>query len=128
MFVCPTSRDLVEDRNELMSHVWPALRKLCRERPVELTADKEQASVPVSTNDTGLYHFPTASFSRKAPIVNRISKMPLDDSHVPPAIPTQFLLGLVLVVLGGWLGVMLRCPMTWTGRCQVLQPVCWPVR
>ena len=50
------------------------------------------------------------------------------DSHVPPVIPAQFLLGLVFVVLGGWLGRMLRCQMTWTGRCQVLQPVCWPVR
>ena len=50
------------------------------------------------------------------------------DSHVPPVIPAQFLSGLVVVVLGGWLGVMLRCQMAWTGCCQVLQPVCWPVR
>jgi len=34
------------------------------------------------------------------------------DSHVPPVIPAQFLLGLVFVVLGGWLGLMLHCPMT----------------
>jgi len=27
---------MVEDRNELMTHAWPELRKFCRERQVEL--------------------------------------------------------------------------------------------
>ncbi|TFH54347.1 MAG: DUF4062 domain-containing protein, partial [Methanothrix sp.] len=35
VFISSTFRDMVEDRNELMSHVWPALRKICRERAVE---------------------------------------------------------------------------------------------
>jgi len=35
VFISSTFRDMVEDRNELMSHVWPALRKVCRERAVE---------------------------------------------------------------------------------------------
>ena len=35
VFVSSTFRDMVEDRNELMSHVWPALRKLCRDRAAE---------------------------------------------------------------------------------------------
>jgi len=35
VFVSSTFRDMVEDRNELMSHAWPALRRLCRGRAVE---------------------------------------------------------------------------------------------
>ena len=35
VFVSSTFRDMIEDRNELMSQVWPALRKLCRGRAVE---------------------------------------------------------------------------------------------
>ena len=35
VFVSSTFRDMVEDRNELMAQVWPALRKLCRGRGVE---------------------------------------------------------------------------------------------
>jgi hypothetical protein len=35
VFVSSTFRDMVEDRNELMAHVWPALRKVCRGRSVE---------------------------------------------------------------------------------------------
>ena len=50
------------------------------------------------------------------------------DSHVPPAILAQFLLGLVVVVLDGWLGLMLQCQMAWTMRGWMLQPVCWPMR
>ncbi len=36
VFVSSTFRDMVEDRNELMTHAWPELRKFCRERQVEL--------------------------------------------------------------------------------------------
>jgi nephrocystin-3 len=35
VFVSSTFRDMVEDRNELMAQVWPALRKICRGRSVE---------------------------------------------------------------------------------------------
>jgi len=35
VFVSSTFLDMIEDRNELMAHVWPALRKLCRGRSVE---------------------------------------------------------------------------------------------
>jgi len=35
IFVSSTFRDMIEDRNELMSHVWPALRRECRRRGVE---------------------------------------------------------------------------------------------
>ena len=35
VFVSSTFRDMVDDRNELMSHVWPALRKVCHARGVE---------------------------------------------------------------------------------------------
>ena len=37
VFVSSTFRDMIEDRNELMTHCWPALRKLCADKPVELT-------------------------------------------------------------------------------------------
>ncbi len=36
IFISSTFRDMVEDRDELMSHTWPALRRLCREHQVEL--------------------------------------------------------------------------------------------
>lgn len=35
VFVSSTFRDMVEDRNTLMTQVWPALRQLCRSRAVE---------------------------------------------------------------------------------------------
>jgi len=35
VFVSSTFRDMVEDRNELMAQVWPALRRVCRGRAVE---------------------------------------------------------------------------------------------
>ena len=35
VFVSSTFRDMGEDRNELMSYAWPALRKLCRDRAAE---------------------------------------------------------------------------------------------
>ena len=35
VFVSSTFRDMIEDRNELMAQVWPALRKVCRGRAVE---------------------------------------------------------------------------------------------
>jgi len=36
VFVSSTFRDMVEDRNELMTQTWPELRRFCRERQVEL--------------------------------------------------------------------------------------------
>lgn len=36
IFVSSTFQDMVEDRDELMTHVWPELRRFCRERGVEL--------------------------------------------------------------------------------------------
>ena len=36
IFVSSTFRDMVEDRNALMSHTWPELRRFCRERQVDL--------------------------------------------------------------------------------------------
>ena len=35
VFVSSTFLDMIEDRNELMAQVWPALRKVCRGRAVE---------------------------------------------------------------------------------------------
>ncbi|MDQ0291573.1 tetratricopeptide repeat protein [Oligosphaera ethanolica] len=35
VFVSSTFKDMVEDRNELMARVWPALRRICRGRAVE---------------------------------------------------------------------------------------------
>ncbi|MDQ0290537.1 tetratricopeptide repeat protein [Oligosphaera ethanolica] len=35
VFVSSTFKDMIEDRNELMVGVWPALRKVCRGRAVE---------------------------------------------------------------------------------------------
>ena len=35
VFVSSTFSDMIEDRNELMTHVWPELRKVCRGRAVE---------------------------------------------------------------------------------------------
>jgi len=36
VFVSSTFRDMIEDRNALMTHTWPELRRFCRERHVEL--------------------------------------------------------------------------------------------
>lgn len=36
VFVSSTFRDMVEDRDALMTHAWPELRRSCRERDVEL--------------------------------------------------------------------------------------------
>lgn len=36
VFVSSTFRDMVEDRDALMTHAWPELRRFCREREVEL--------------------------------------------------------------------------------------------
>jgi nephrocystin-3 len=35
VFVSSSFRDMVEERNELMTHTWPSLRRFCRERQVE---------------------------------------------------------------------------------------------
>jgi len=35
VFISSTFKDMVEDRNELMTQTWPALRRLCRARAVE---------------------------------------------------------------------------------------------
>ncbi len=36
IFISSTFRDMIEERNALMTHTWPELRRLCRERHVEL--------------------------------------------------------------------------------------------
>jgi nephrocystin-3 len=36
VFISSTFRDMMEERNGLMTHTWPELRKFCRERQVEL--------------------------------------------------------------------------------------------
>ena len=36
VFISSTFRDMIEERDELMTHTWPALRQLCQERQVEL--------------------------------------------------------------------------------------------
>src|ERR1017187_10541057 len=36
VFVSSTFRDMVEERDELMTQTWPELRRFCRERQVEL--------------------------------------------------------------------------------------------
>ena len=36
VFISSTFRDMVEERDELMTHTWPTLRQLCQERQVEL--------------------------------------------------------------------------------------------
>jgi hypothetical protein len=36
VFVSSTFRDMMGERDELMTHAWPELRRLCRERQVEL--------------------------------------------------------------------------------------------
>ena len=37
VFISSTFRDMIEDRNELMTHSWPELRRFCAERYVDLT-------------------------------------------------------------------------------------------
>ena len=69
-----------------------------------------------------------AVFSPKSAIFNLISEMAQNDSHVPPVIPAQFLLRMVVAVLGGCMGAVMQCQMTWTRRGWMLQPVRWPVR
>ncbi|MGO9531441.1 MAG: tetratricopeptide repeat protein [Syntrophobacteraceae bacterium] len=36
VFISSTFRDMVEERDELMTHAWPELRRFCHERQVEL--------------------------------------------------------------------------------------------
>ena len=36
VFVSSTFRDMSGERDELMTHAWPELRRFCRERQVEL--------------------------------------------------------------------------------------------
>ena len=36
IFVSSTFKDMIEDRNKLMTHTWPELRLFCRERHVEI--------------------------------------------------------------------------------------------
>ena len=36
IFISATFRDMVKERDALMSHTWPTLRRFCRERQVEL--------------------------------------------------------------------------------------------
>src|ERR1022692_4688890 len=36
VFVSSTFRDMMGERDELMTHAWPELRRFCRERQVEL--------------------------------------------------------------------------------------------
>ncbi len=36
VFISSTFRDMVEERDTLMTHTWPALRRLCQERYVDL--------------------------------------------------------------------------------------------
>jgi len=36
IFVSSTFKDMIEDRNQLMTHAWPELRKFCHKRHVEL--------------------------------------------------------------------------------------------
>ena len=36
VFISSTFRDMIAERDKLMAHTWPQLRKLCRERQVEL--------------------------------------------------------------------------------------------
>jgi nephrocystin-3 len=36
VFVSSTFRDMMEERDELMTHAWPELRRFCRERQVEM--------------------------------------------------------------------------------------------
>jgi hypothetical protein len=36
VFVSSTFRDMMGERDELMPHAWPELRRLCRERQLEL--------------------------------------------------------------------------------------------
>ena len=34
VFVSSTFRDMIEERNDLMTHAWPELRRFCQERQV----------------------------------------------------------------------------------------------
>jgi len=36
VFVSSTFRDMIAERDDLMTHAWPELRRFCRERQVEL--------------------------------------------------------------------------------------------
>jgi hypothetical protein len=42
VFVSSTFRDMAEERNELMTHTWAALRRLCRERYIPSRSDAHQ--------------------------------------------------------------------------------------
>jgi len=75
-----------------------------------------------------MYHADRVLFSRNSTIFNLIPERAGFDSHVPRVLPAQFLPGMIVVVLGGCIGLTLGWQMAWTGRCPVLQPVCWPKR
>ena len=75
-----------------------------------------------------MYHSEAGRFPRNPRIFNLISEMAQNDSHVPPMVLGQFLPGLVVVILGGWMGDVMECQITGPMRGWMLQPVCWPVR
>jgi nephrocystin-3 len=51
VFVSSTFRDMMEERDELMTHARPELRRFCRERQVELVeVDHYQPSLPLDTS------------------------------------------------------------------------------
>jgi len=49
------------------------------------------------------------------------------DSHVPPAIPVQFLPGVILAAFRGWMSPIMQCQVAWPGRGWMLQPVHGPM-
>ncbi|MDR4468946.1 MAG: tetratricopeptide repeat protein [Nitrospira sp.] len=50
VFISSTFRDMVEEREQLMSHTWPALRQFCRERQVEFVEVDLRWGIPEAQN------------------------------------------------------------------------------
>jgi len=81
-----------------------------------------------SPDDTWKYHFQIGRYSRNSRIINLISEMADFDSHVPPAIPAQYLPGLILAAFRGWMSVTTRFQMPQLVQSWVAQPVRRPMR
>ena len=71
VFVSSTFRDMVEERNELMTQPWPELRRFCRERQVELVEVDLRWALP--RNRARVRRPSSSASTRSAPVARSSS-------------------------------------------------------
>ena len=74
VFVSSTFRDMVEERDELMTHAWPELRRFCRERQVELVeVDLRWGITEAQANEGQVLPLCLAEIERSRPYFNSVA-------------------------------------------------------